>query len=133
MALIKIDTISPARLNLRRADFENLQKDRVSFVIYIFSVVSILAQSSLILVSWGKLPPQVPLFYSMPWGEQILAAPLFLWILPSVAFFSLTVNYLLARIFAGEDIFLLRVLVICTFLVVLTTLYDTVKIISLLV
>ena len=35
---------------------------------------------------WGKnLPPQIPLFYSLPWGEEQLASPWeILWVVVSV-------------------------------------------------
>src|SRR3990172_6215750 len=72
---------------------QSLTTDRFAFSILIFCILSILAQVSLILVSWGKLPPELPLFYSRPWGEAILASPLFLWILPTVAAFLTIANF----------------------------------------
>lgn len=102
-------------------------------VVICVSLVSILAQASLILVSWGKLPPQIPIFYSKPWGEAILAPPVFLWILPVLAILVCAINFTIAVFFAPENIFLLRVLFIFSLIVTLITLYDSTKIISLLI
>jgi len=37
----------------------------------------------LLAVFWVKLPPLVPLWYSRPWGEEQLANPAFLWVIPA--------------------------------------------------
>src|SRR3989338_551510 len=111
---------------------QSLTSDRFSFSILIFCILSILAQISLILVSWGKLPPELPLFYSRPWGEAILASPLFLWILPTVAAFLTIANFSIAIFWLRTNYFLTRVLIIFTALIAFITLYDSAIIISLL-
>jgi hypothetical protein len=132
MAIIKqLETFSSKGLQIRRYDFDNFQRDRFSFLSYILCLVSVLGQVSLILVSWGKFPPQIPLFYSRPWGEEILAAPIFIWILPGIALISLGINHALSRM-AKSELFLIKVLTSFSLLVSITTLYGTVKIISLL-
>lgn len=113
-------------------ELSNLGRDRLIFFTWAICILSILAQTSLLLVSWGKLPPEVPLFYSRPWGEQILAAPVFLFLMPAVALFCLLFNFLLASILRG-DFFLRRVLLASAILVAVTTLYNTIKIVSLLI
>lgn len=40
------------------------------------------------LVFRNSLPPQVPLFYSLPWGEGQLTSPLMLLLLPGLAILS---------------------------------------------
>ena|SRR3990167_6822165 len=109
------------------------RRDKLSTFVYIFSILSTLAQVSLLLASWGRLPPEVPIFYSRPWGEKMLAAPIFLWILPLLAFLCLIFNFLAANFISGEEMFLKRTLLIATLIVAITTLYGTVKIVSLLI
>lgn len=116
-----------------KSDLSNLRRDKLAFFAYIFCLLSILSQASLLLVSLGKLPPEVPLFYSKPWGEQILAAPAFLFLIPAVALSTLIVNSLFVNLVSRDDIFLRQVLLTFCVLVALTTLYSTVKIISLLI
>lgn len=111
----------------------NLSGDRFSFFIFLFCALSILACASLILVSIGKLPPQIPLFYSRPWGEAMLAPGVYLWILPLVATLSVIVNFITGDLVAAQNKFLARVLTIFSLLVCLTILYTEVKIIALLI
>lgn len=106
---------------------------KIQNLTHFVAVIAILAQASLFLVSWGTLPPEVPLFYTRPWGEQILAPTIFLWILPGVALLSLILNFILTKILAGDDLFLRRVLALATGLVAITTLYNSSKIVSLLI
>lgn len=120
-------------VNLRRHGLEDFQKDRLLFFSYVFCILSVILQALILLVSFGKLPPQVPLFYSRPWGEQILAPPIFLAILPAIAFLTLVLNHFVNLIFAKGDIFLSRVLIWTTSIVGIVTLYNTLKIVSLLI
>ncbi|OGD92610.1 hypothetical protein A2697_00415 [Candidatus Curtissbacteria bacterium RIFCSPHIGHO2_01_FULL_41_44] len=106
--------------------------DKFSILIFIFCILLILVQVSMILVSIGKLPPRLPLFYSRVWGEAMLAPSIALWILPIIAAFAVIVNFLMAIFVVYQSRFLSRILVIFSFLVVLTTLYGLVKLISLL-
>lgn len=102
-------------------------------IIFFLCLVMVLAQASLILSSWGKLPPQLPLFYSKPWGEAILAPPIALWILPGIALLGTAVNFALIFLLVTGESFLVRILLIFSLLVAVITLYGTVKIISLLI
>lgn len=38
----------------------------------------------LIVVYWKYLPPEVPLLYSRPWGQDQLVSPYFLWTIPAM-------------------------------------------------
>ena len=111
---------------------KNLSSDKFLFSVVIFSVVSVLVQVSLILAASGKLPPQLPIFYSRPWGEPMLGPPIALWILPTISLITSLVNFSLATFILKGTKFLEKTLLIVTFIVNLTTLYGTTKIISLL-
>lgn len=41
--------------------------------------------AGLLAVFWKNLPPEVPLLYSRPWGQDQLVSPYFLWGLPVLA------------------------------------------------
>lgn len=49
-----------------------------------------------VLFAWKKLPSEVPLWYSKPWGQSRLADPLWLFLLPGAGFFWYIINSLLA-------------------------------------
>jgi len=52
-----------------------------------------LAQLISILFFWRKLPPEIPLFYSRPWGKEQLAKPLFLFLLPGLTLVIFLINF----------------------------------------
>lgn len=120
------------RLDITGAARASFEADRPSFIIFLICVLVFLFEVSLILVSWGKLPPQVPLFYSRPWGEAMLAPPAALFMLPAIVVVSVILNYALAIFLVADNKFLVRTLVIFSLLVSVTTLYSCVKIITLL-
>lgn len=55
--------------------------------------VFLLAQILALLAVWRSLPPQVPLFYSRPWGEEQLASPQTLWLLPGLSLAVTLTNF----------------------------------------
>lgn len=114
----------------KRDTFETLT-DRLYFPILIFCVLSIIGQILLIGFSWDRLPPQVPLFYSRPWGEKMLAQTFVIWALPTLSLFLILINFLGAIVFFRDNRFLSLVLVIFSFLIAFGTFYDTLKIITL--
>lgn len=118
--------------NLRVETEKGIRQDRLSLFIFLFSLFSVLSQVSLILTASGNLPPQLPLFYSKPWGEQMLAPQTALLILPTICAAVLLVNLTVAIIFLKGKRFLARTLFVFSLIVAVATLYDTVKIISLL-
>ncbi|MEX2028612.1 MAG: hypothetical protein WD988_03910 [Candidatus Curtissbacteria bacterium] len=120
------------RLSLSDQAQENFARDRFALSVYIFGLISLLAQSSLILVSWGKLPPQIPLFYSRPWGAEMLSSPLGLWILPGLLLGCAISNFFVISSLRRNR-FLVRAVVVFTLMVAFLTIYDTAKIISLLI
>lgn len=105
--------------------------DRFSFFIFFICILLVLFLASLILVSWGKLPPQLPLFYSRPWGEKMLTSTIYLWLLPIISLVTVVVNFFLSSL-VRDSKFLLRVLVVFALLVCLAATYTGTKIISLL-
>lgn len=59
-----------------------------------------------LIFQWAKLPPQIPLFYSLPWGEGWLIDKSKLWMI--LAGFALIwfVNNLLALIVSKQEVLL---------------------------
>lgn len=141
MAYIKIGAYSlasreaqekvPRRLELRREAQIKLSSDKFFLWAFIVCLVSVLLGAALILVSWHKLPPQLPLFYLHPWGDTQLASPIELWLLMAISAGFTFINFALALSFSSETKFLPRVLVASSIVIALATFYDTFKIISL--
>jgi len=84
-----------------------------------------------LLLKWRGLPPQVPIFYSLPWGEEQLGNPIFLFLLPLSSLFFGILNYLLA-IWSFRDYPLAsKILIWLSVLITLLTTIALVKIILL--
>lgn len=111
---------------------EGVSRDKFSLSVLIFSIFSILLQGLLILINWKKLPPELPLFYSQPWGEKMFARPLFLFILPVIVFVFTALNYWIL-LSTWENIFLRRIIIAFTFLGSFFCTYSLIKLISLLI
>lgn len=48
-----------------------------------------------VLIFWKKIPPQLPWFYSLPWGEvQLMKKSGLIWMLSGVTILSLMTSYL---------------------------------------
>lgn len=71
----------------------------------------LLAGIIIIFVFWTKLPPQIPLYFSRPWGEEQLAKPIFVFLPLALSFVFLLLNLIFARLAAGND-FLKKVLIL---------------------
>lgn len=78
-----------------------------------------------------SLPPEIPLFYSRPWGENQLASPSLIWLLPTAAFITGLLNFYLAANFFEEMPFLSHVLSWSSVLIAFLTTVSVFKIIIL--
>lgn len=68
------------------------------------------ATLSLVGILWSRLPAEVPLFYSKPWGQQQLAQPIFLVLPILLCYLLLFVNSVLAQILSDYS-FIRKVLI----------------------
>ncbi|MFH1840889.1 MAG: hypothetical protein ABH807_01920 [Candidatus Shapirobacteria bacterium] len=78
-----------------------------------------------------KLPPQLPLYYSRPWGEKQLAAPQELLLLPLLCFLVTLLNLTVIRFLPLNDKLISRLLRTTAFLFCLLALIDLIQIIRL--
>src|SRR3989344_7887566 len=58
----------------------------------------------------GSLPPQVPLWYTLPWGENQLTSPQSLWLIPISLSVFLVLNTLFSTLVLKEKGFLTNLL-----------------------
>lgn len=76
---------------------------------FLASVVILIIAAILIGLRWNRLPPEVPLYFSLPWGETQLAKTIFLGLPIALSLILLAVNLSLISIF--ESSFLKKVLI----------------------
>ena len=82
-------------------------------IIFLFAAISFF----LILFFWKRLPNKIPLFYSRPWGEEELAQPQFLYILPLGSLVMLLLDLAAAKILKAEG-------TIFAFIIWVTTIFS---------
>ncbi len=104
-----------------RKYFNSLKKDRLIFKLYIATFVLIAATVVYILINLGKLPPLIPVFNQMPWGEERLSSTFGIFIpslITSVIFF---VNIILSAVSYNTSPLISRLIAITSFLTALLT------------
>lgn len=84
-----------------------------------------------LLLKWNSLPPQLPLFYSLPWGEAQLGSPSQLLILPTASLFIFGLNSLFASSFLDKEPLISKMLLWIAFLNSLLATITLIKIIFL--
>ncbi len=84
-------------MNQLVAKLHQLRQDQVftwSWRITLFTLASFLF---LLVYFWGKLPPTLPFYYSLPWGEEQLTSPFAL----LISLLGICLLYLVNIIFAS--------------------------------
>lgn len=94
------------------------------------SFLFILLQVAVIIIFFSRLPPEIPLFFSLPWGEAQLAPPFFLLILPLISLAILLLNSLLATLTISANEFLASTLAFGSAIFSLFNLIPVLKVIA---
>jgi len=92
--------------------------------IFQLAIIIWLIEVLLVIITWTFLPPQLPLFYSRPWGEEQLVHPANLFILPSLGLLIFFVNlFVLSFVPKGEKLInqiLISLILVFNFLSLIT-------------
>lgn len=86
---------------------------------------------SLFLFTLKKLPPRVPLFYSLPWGEEQLAPTIALFFLPLGMFLITVLNFFFIMAFLNKYSLAAKILTWITVSLIFLTTITLIKIIFL--
>jgi len=79
--------------------------------IFQLAMVVWLVEVLLIIIVWTFLPPQVPLFYTRPWGEEQLVHPANLFILPGFGLLVFLINLFILSFVPKEEKLINQVLI----------------------
>jgi len=96
-----------------------------------FTILLIISQLTIIIFFFTKLPPQIPLFFSRPWGELQLTSPFYLLLLPFFSLIVLLINLLLASLLLEKNEFLANTLISGSPILTLFALIAVIRIIFL--
>ncbi len=106
------------------------QKQNTESVIFASGLVMLITFSLMLAWAWNKLPPELPWFYSLPWGDQQLIPK---WGM-AVALFFLSLVYLLnkrlATWVAGEDAITTRAVLLGGVIVVILFISSIARVID---
>ena len=102
-----------------RETAEILVPDKTSRISYVYAILLVVVVSVLISMFLGKLPPEIPLYFTQPWGESRLAPKQMLYLLPFIAFVFLVINLMFARTIRHLSPLLPRVLAVSTLVITL--------------
>lgn len=86
---------------------------------------------ALLLWKWHNLPPFVPLWYAKPWGEEQLAQPVWLLLLPVGSLLIYLINIIVASYITADILIFSQALFSASFLVSLFSFITLIKILFL--
>jgi len=89
---------------------ESDEENRIFQLSLSFGVFFFLLSTGFLFIKFKSLPPQVPLFYTRPWGEERIPTKIWLWLIPTVSFFIILFNFLILPNFLKKEKFLINVL-----------------------
>lgn len=92
-----------------------------------FNIILIASQIILIIWFFKDLPPEIPLYFSRPWGEAWLAPATLIVLLPLFSIFVALINYFLALFYYQKKALLSKLLVVFSFII---SLFSTISIIQ---
>lgn len=62
-----------------KTSWELIWRDKFLRLALLIIFLLLSASFLILLLSWSKLPSEIPLFYSLPWGKDQLSDPINLW------------------------------------------------------
>jgi len=101
-----------SRLSLSISQIGSFWQEKVNNQIFRWNILFIVVQIALIFFKYSELPPQIPLFYSRPWGDSQLAPLNYAYLLPVLSVGILIVNNFLAIFYLRSAELLSRLLTI---------------------
>lgn len=82
---------------LKNSEAAKIKKATPEKKFFLFSLFTVAAEMIIILLNWKKMPPEVPLYYSRPWGETQLAPVNSLFLFPLFGSGITLLNFFLSQ------------------------------------
>ncbi len=118
-------------LEKAKQEFNTLFAQKNSRLAIIFSLIFILATFLATLIFYNQMPPEMPLFYNRPWGEEQLVSKQTFLIVIIASLIMVIINLRLASIFFKRNKILSQITIWTNFLIVLLIVIDVFMIFSL--
>lgn len=111
--------------------FNDIVADKTITMAFFVNGFFIIAVIIFILLSYGRLPPFIPIFNQLPWGEQRLGATITIFIPVLVALLVLIINVFTSAISYKRIPLVARMLAAISLLIGILTCFFVVKTITL--
>ncbi len=111
--------------------FNYLKEDRLLLRLFIISFILILITVIYIIINYSNLPPLLPVFNQLPWGEQRLSQTIGIFIPSGVVFAILIFNIIASSISHSQSPLISRILAVTSFLTALLTFLFVIRTIQL--
>lgn len=106
-------------------------QEKANSYIFRWNLFFIIVQILILIWRFTNLPSQVPLYYSLPWGETQLASASVLFLLPTFSIVILLINNLFSISLASTNTLLSRILIFASLAVSFFFLVTLAKIVYL--
>jgi len=106
-------------------------QEKINRHLFRWNLFFILFQIIIFIIKFNNLPQQIPLYYSLPWGQDQLATTASLFLLPTFSIIVLLLNNLIATFFFKTIPLFSRLLIIFSLIFSLFSSISLTKIISL--
>lgn len=111
--------------------FKNIVSDKTLALAFLINILFIIATLIFILFSYSSLPPFIPIFNQLPWGEQRLGSTITILIPVLAALLVLLINLFISAAIYKKNTLIARILAAISLLVSVLTFLFVVKTITL--
>jgi hypothetical protein len=111
----------------------SLWRDPVAGKSLRLSILLCLILLVIIFIFFWRLPPEIPLAYSRPWGAEQLVSSYFLFVVLMIAIFIMVINSILASFLLHENQLLARIISWVSVLVIFLYDFTVIRVILLIV
>lgn len=113
--------------------FKYLREDKLLLRLFVIAFILIAITVVYILISYSKLPPLLPVFNQLPWGEKRLSQTIGIFIPSGVVFAILIFNIIASSLSYPKSPLISRMLAVTSFLTSLLTLLFVIRTIQLII
>lgn len=111
--------------------FRNISQDKILKQTGLFSGAVIFINFLLIALYYSSLPPFIPLFNQMPWGEERITKTVWIFLIPLFALIILIMNLLFGNYIYKKIPLIARLCAMTSFLIAVLALIFIIRTISL--
>ncbi len=111
--------------------FNEVKRDRVMSGGFFLTFITIFISLIYILINFGSLPPYIPLFNQLPWGDQRLGTSIMIFIPLGVAFFIAACNMLICYFIYKKSQIISRMLAVTNILIAFLSFLFIIRVIVL--